>query len=111
MGGFILKVTKGYQYQIKNYGTPLPKCLNPSATALSCKIGIAFDFINEYPILYDQNLGYYIDLPDGISIDFIEIDGIRYSISSSPFPGNNQFWFGSYVLPPAIQEKICIDLV
>lgn len=88
---------------------PTVKVVNNAA--LSCRVGISADIVAEYPILFDPILGYYIDLPDGLSIDFIEVDGIRYSASSSPFPDGQQFWQGSYQLPPAAQEKICVDLV
>ena len=111
MGGFILKVTKSYQYQSRPYGAILPAVKTASNPALNCRVRIFADIIAEYPILFDPVLGYYIDLPDGLSIDFIEIDGIRYSASSSPFPNGQQFWQGGYQLPPTAQEKICIDLV
>lgn len=106
-----MKVTKSYQYESRTYGAMLSTVKAVGNAALNCRVGISADSIAEYPILFDPILGYYIDLPDGLSIDFIEIDGIRYSASSSPFPSGQQFWQGSYQLPPAAQEKICVDLV
>ena len=111
MGRFVLKITKSYQYETHPYGAKLSTVKTASNVALSCKVGIVADTIAEYPILFDPILGYYIELPDNLSIDFIEIDGIRYSASATPFPSDNQFWFGSYALPPAVQEKICVDLI